>query len=156
MDMNLHAVRDRSSSPSVVLYQFDLKEPMNALGLLMAYAQTSVKPVVSGHDMFTVGSRGMAYPQPLPPKQVELMNWALDHTTELLKSLTPGVYRRGWTDSWLRVLKTVASRGFYEQHELPLSFGDPTSCKLASDIIEQTSVCGAVTRHGAECFNFYL
>ena len=36
MDMNLHSVRG-DSRPSVCLYQHDLADPMNPLGLLIAY-----------------------------------------------------------------------------------------------------------------------
>eukprot|EP00913_Durusdinium_trenchii_P024466 g22968.t1 len=34
---------------------------MNPHGLLIAYAEATVKPVVSDFDTFTVGSRGMTY-----------------------------------------------------------------------------------------------
>ena len=44
LDMNLHALRDPNSAPSVVLYQFDKKDPMNPLGLLMAYAEVTLTP----------------------------------------------------------------------------------------------------------------
>ena len=87
LDMNMHAVRDGAAgttSPTVVLYQFDQRDPMNPLGLLMAYAEENVTPVVSDFDTFTVGSRGLHY-KATPPKQVRLMNWALDRTEELLK-----------------------------------------------------------------------
>lgn len=43
MDMNLHATRG-TSSPQVVLYQHDLADPMNPLGLLVAYAEQQVLP----------------------------------------------------------------------------------------------------------------
>ncbi|CAE7390210.1 pkaR, partial [Symbiodinium natans] len=65
MDMNLHAVRDETSNPRVVLYQYDATNPMNPHGLLIAYAEEwtaphsskvvrTVKPVVSDFDTFTV------------------------------------------------------------------------------------------------------
>ena len=148
MNMNLHAVRG-DSSPPVVLYQFDQADPMNPLGLLIAYAEKQVKPVVSDFDTFTVGSRGMRY-DPTPPKQVELIHWALGHTTKLLE--IPAA--KGWMGSWLGVIKEEARRGFHPT--LPkYGFGDPTSYGLISDVIDVTNVCGAV-RHGAECFNFYF
>ena len=53
--MNLHAVRE-NNEPFVVLYQFDLADPMNTLGLLVAYAEEKVRPVVSDFDTFLVGS----------------------------------------------------------------------------------------------------
>merc|ERR1719262_495736 len=76
MDMNLHAVRD-VSEPKVVLYQYDESDPMNPRGLLVAYAEQYVKPVVSDFDTFTVGSTGILYGK-LPDEQVELVNWALN------------------------------------------------------------------------------
>ena len=81
MDMNLHSVRDGArqiltgqidaTKPPVVLYQFDLSDPMNPHGLLIAYAeeQTGVKPVCSDFDTFTVGSKGMSYAA-MKPEQV--------------------------------------------------------------------------------------
>ena len=39
---------------------------------------------LSDFDTFLVGSKGFYY-DATPPEQVELMNWALDHTTALLK-----------------------------------------------------------------------
>ena len=44
-----------NSTPSIVLYQFDLADALNPLGLLVAYAEYFVKPVVSDFDTFTVG-----------------------------------------------------------------------------------------------------
>ena len=41
-DMNLHSVRG-DSRPSVCVYQHDLADPMNPLGLLIAY-QVSPNP----------------------------------------------------------------------------------------------------------------
>ena len=81
MNMNLHAVRG-DSSPPVVLYQFDQADPMNPLGLLIAYAEKQVKPVVSDFDTFTVGSRGMRY-DPTPPLEVVLSPDALWPTADL-------------------------------------------------------------------------
>lgn len=45
--MNLHSLRG-GGSPSVVLYQYDKCDPMNPLGLLMAYAETHKAP--GAHD----------------------------------------------------------------------------------------------------------
>ena len=146
LDMNLHSLRD-GGEPPVVLYQFDTADPMNPLGLLMAYAEARVTPVVSDFDTFLVGSRGVTY-EPTPPEQIALMNWALDHTTHLLAHPTA----KGWMSRWLEILKSEASRGFHPP--LPkYGFGDPTSYGLIGSIVDAMSVCGAV-RHGAECFNF--
>jgi hypothetical protein len=146
LDMNLHSLRD-GGEPPVVLYQFDKTNPLNPLGLLMAYAEARVVPVVSDFDTFLVGSRGVHY-NPTPPEQIELMNWALTHTEELLASPN----NKGWMGRWLDILKKEAENGFHPS--LPkFGFGDPTSYGLIGRIVDAMAVCGAV-RHGAECFNF--
>jgi hypothetical protein len=149
MNMNMGAVRGHSK-PNVVLYQFDQNDPMNPLGLLIAYAEGQVKPVVSDFDCFTVGSKGFAYNEPTPPKQVELIKWSLGHTQDILFEESD----KGWTSRWLEVLKSEAEKGFAPV--LPkYGFGDPTSYNLIADVVDMTVACGAV-RHGAECFNFYF
>ena len=158
MDMNLHSVRDGArgaTTPNVVLYQFDLSDPMNPHGLLIAYAEEyngrlGVKPVCSDFDTFTVGSRGMAYHDPLPPEQCDLLHWALRHTGRLLDEPSP----KGWMSRWLEVLKEEAGKGFHPSLS-KFGFGDPTSYGLIGKVVEATASCGAV-RHGAECFNFFF
>ena len=148
MDMNLHSVRG-DSKPSVCVYQLDLDDPMNPSGLLVAYAEAEVKPVISDFDTFTVGSLGMEY-NPVAPEQIELMHWSLNHAAELISSPTAS----GWMSRWLDVLKAEARKGFHPT--LPkYGFGDPTSYALIGDVVGCTAACGAV-RHGAECFNFYF
>ena len=148
LDMNLHSLRG-GSSPNVVLYQFDKRDAMNPLGMLMAYAEAEVKPVVSDFDTLLVGSRGVRY-EMTPPDQVELMQWALDHTAQLLADPTT----KGWMGRWLNVLKDEARKGFHPT--LPkYGFGDPTSYGLIGSIVDAMAASGAV-RHGAECFNFYF
>eukprot|EP00931_Biecheleriopsis_adriatica_P075031 TRINITY_DN48994_c0_g1_i1.p1 TRINITY_DN48994_c0_g1~~TRINITY_DN48994_c0_g1_i1.p1 ORF type:complete len:817 (-),score=184.81 TRINITY_DN48994_c0_g1_i1:32-2482(-) len=148
MDMNLGSVRGKSA-PKVVLYQFDITDPMNPLGLLVAYAEKAVHPVVSDFDTFTVGSKGISY-ESLPDNQRELVNWELEHAHDIIGS--PG--SQNWTQRWLEVLKHEAAKGFHP--EIPkYGFGDPTSVRIISDVVNVTSPCGAV-RHGAECFNFYF
>ncbi|CAE7875021.1 PKAR, partial [Symbiodinium sp. KB8] len=146
---NLHAVRDEKTTPQVVLYQFDSSDPMNPLGLLIAYAESSVKPVVSDFDTFTVGSKGFRYAG-FPEKQIELIHWSLKHTKRLLEAPD----HKGWTSRWLEVLKQEANQGFHPN--VPkFGFGDDVSCSLVEDVVHETNACGAV-RHGAECFNFYF
>lgn len=148
MDMNLHAIRE-ASEPKVVLYQFDESDSMNPRGLLVAYAEKYMKPVVSDFDTFLVASKGMEYEQ-LPQDQAKLMTWACEHCENVLNSLD----HNPWTSRWLQVLKKENERGFHPT--LPkYGFGDPTSYRLIGDIVTETSPCGAV-RHGAECFNFYF
>jgi len=148
MDMNLHAVRG-SSEPEVVLYQVDKDNPLNPQGLLIAYAEAKLKPVVSDFDTFLVGSRGMIYEE-LPPEQAKLASWALDHTVGVLK--TPN--SKSWNSRWLEVLKAADEEGFHPQ--VPkYGFGDAASYRLTSEVISATIESGAV-RHGAECFNFFF
>lgn len=146
MNMNMQTLRG-DSAPKVVLYQFDVADPMNPLGLLVAYAEKFIKPVVSDFDTFTIGSKGMKY-APLPKEQVDLINWLLEHTVTLLDKPSP----KGWSSRWLEVLASEKEKGFYPT--LPkYGFGDPTSYALTQDVVEATIGCGAV-RHGAECSNF--
>eukprot|EP00928_Gymnodinium_smaydae_P020198 TRINITY_DN17811_c0_g3_i1.p1 TRINITY_DN17811_c0_g3~~TRINITY_DN17811_c0_g3_i1.p1 ORF type:complete len:867 (+),score=146.38 TRINITY_DN17811_c0_g3_i1:128-2728(+) len=151
MNMNLKSVQGSSSSsdPEVVLYQYDRSGPMNPRGLLLAYAEEKVLPVVSDFDAFLVASKGMAYAR-LPPGQQKLMNWTVDRAEAILREPTT----ESWTSRWLNVLREMTDNG--EHPRIPkYGFGDPTSYRLMGDIIAQTAPCGAV-RHGAECFNFYF
>lgn len=143
MDMNLHAIRD-VSEPKVVLYQNDESEPMNPRGLLIAYAERFVKPVVSDFDTFTVGSIGMSY-EPLPVDQCKLVTFSLEQTEKILGSLD----HNPWTSRWLNVMKEEN----FHPHLPKYGFGDPTSYRLIGDVVSETAPCGAV-RHGAECCNF--
>jgi len=148
MDMNLHAIRGKSD-PQVVLYQNDESEVMNPRGLLIAYAEAFVKPVVSDFDTFTVGSMNMVY-ESLPAEQAELIKWLLTHTEDILGSLD----HQSWNSRWLEVLAKENERGFHPV--IPkFGFGDPTSYRLIQDVIAETAPCGAV-RHGAECCNLYF
>eukprot|EP00435_Cladocopium_sp_Y103_P024987 s2612_g6.t1 len=148
MDMNLQAVRG-DSKPQVVLFQYDQDNALNPHGLLIAYAETTVKPVVSDFDTFTVGSRGMAYSR-LRSDQADLAMWALRHTEQLLRKPLAS----SWTSRWLEVLKSAHDEGFHPEIP-PYGFGDATSYRLIEGIVDATCESGAV-RHGAECFNFYF
>jgi len=148
MDFNLHAVRE-PSEPKVVLYQFDEADPMNPRGLLVAYAEKRVKPVVSDFDTFTVGSQGMKY-EPLPLDQAKLITWELDHTEQIMNTLN----EKDWTARWFQVIKTEGEKGFHPKFP-KYGYGDPTSYRLIGDVVDALSWNGAV-RHGAECCNFYF
>lgn len=148
MDMNLHSIRG-VTDPQVVLYQYDEGDSMNPRGMLIAYEEQLVKPVVSDFDTFTVGATKMEY-EPLPLDQAKLMNWSLEHTKDILR--TPD--HQPWNSRWLQVLAKENERGFHPK--VPkLGFGDPTSSRLIAFLIETTVACGAV-RHGAECMNLYF
>lgn len=148
MDMNLHAIRE-TSEPKVVLFQNDEADAMNPRGLLIAYAEKYVKPVVSDFDTFLVASKGMDY-ESIPDEQAKLVLWTLEHTQNILE--TPD--HNPWTVRWLEVLKRENERGFHPKFP-KYGFGDPTSYKFIGDIVNETADCGAI-RHGAECFNFYF
>mmetsp|Transcript_55667 Transcript_55667/g.120249 ORF Transcript_55667/g.120249 Transcript_55667/m.120249 type:complete len:673 (-) Transcript_55667:57-2075(-) len=147
MDMNLHATRNLEE-PRVVLVQTDT-EIMNPWGLVVAYAEELVRPVVSDFDPFLLGSRGMEF-EPLPEDVCKLAMWCLNHTEKILKD--PDEY--GWTTRWIDILHGELAKGF--KVDIPrFGFGDPTTYGIISDMVGATASCGAV-RHGAECFNFYF
>eukprot|EP00931_Biecheleriopsis_adriatica_P083411 TRINITY_DN5700_c1_g1_i1.p1 TRINITY_DN5700_c1_g1~~TRINITY_DN5700_c1_g1_i1.p1 ORF type:complete len:1189 (+),score=234.43 TRINITY_DN5700_c1_g1_i1:145-3711(+) len=148
MDMNFAALRS-DSKPLIVLYQADKQDPLNPHGLLLAYAEATVKPVVSDFDTFMVGCRG-TLPSALPPNQIELEAWALSRTEEILDK--PGL--SSWTSRWLQVMQTAQEQGFYPKTP-PWGFGDSASYRLIGEAIQATKETGAI-RHGAECFNFYF
>eukprot|EP00927_Polykrikos_kofoidii_P046702 TRINITY_DN4084_c0_g2_i1.p1 TRINITY_DN4084_c0_g2~~TRINITY_DN4084_c0_g2_i1.p1 ORF type:complete len:1042 (+),score=171.35 TRINITY_DN4084_c0_g2_i1:64-3189(+) len=148
MNMNLHAVRS-NSTPQVVLYQIDSDNPMNPHGLLIAYAEAAMKPVVSDFDTFTVGSRGATY-STLEPEQAQIATWALQQAESILKSSED----KSWTSRWLSVLRKAGEEGYNPLAAVPrFGFGDRASSALIEAIVRETSSTGAV-RHGAECFNF--
>lgn len=148
MDMNFYGLRS-SSEPKIVLFQSDAMNVLNPHGLLIAYAEKTVKPVVSDFDTFLVGSRNMDYDE-LPPDQTSLEAWSLDHTEGILATPGPG----SWTSRWLNVIKEAAGEGFYPK--VPkFGFGDATSYRLINEVVEATKETGAI-RHGAECFNFFF
>jgi len=148
MNINLRTFGE-VSEPRVVLYQLDDACAMNPRGLLIAYAEKFVKPVVSGFDAFTVGSKGMSY-DPVPQDWAELALWALDRTAEIIK--TPD--HNPWPQRWLRILEAGGAK--ISQPKLPLyCFTDATSCRFIADLVSATAECGAV-RGGAECCNLHF
>lgn len=148
MDMNFVSLRS-NSEPKIVLYQSDKQDPLNPHGLLIAYAEKKVKPVVSDFDTFLVGSRNMQH-APIPADQCQLEVWALKHTEDILRTPGPG----GWTSRWLEVIKKTAAEGF-KPKQPKLGYGDAISYRLIDDIVKATKETGAI-RHGAECFNYYF
>lgn len=150
MDMNLHSLRD-GKEPKVVLYQFDQGNPMNPQGLLIAYAEAKVKPVVSDFDTFLVGSRGVIYEE-LSAEQASVASWALDRTVGILENPS----HLGWNSRWLDVLQHADEDIAAIDHAKPkYGYGDPTSYRLTAEVVAATIESGAV-RHGAECFNFFF
>jgi len=148
MDMNMRATRG-GTGPSVVLYQYDDSNPMNPGGLLMAYEEEQVKPVVASFQTFTVGSCGVRC-APLPPDQVALMQWCLERCAAIMGDL----HSACWMARWLDLLQRDARSGASPQ--LPSSgAGDHTTQRIMGEVVEATRATGAV-RAGADCFNFYL
>jgi len=148
MDMNLNALRDSQTNPPVVLLHTDLETPMNPWGLVMAYEESRVLPVVSDFDPFLFASTSMKYASILPEDE-DLMKWCLNGVSEVLQTGS-----KSWTSSWLQRLKQEAEKGFHP--EIPkFGFGDATSCRIVEDLVKSTNFCGAI-RHGAECFNWYF
>merc|ERR1712106_250509 len=128
MDMNFAAVRG-SSLPKNVLFQGDADDCFNPHGLLIAYAEKSVKPVVSDFDTFLVGSRNMDYDH-LPEEQVKLQEWALENTEDILETALPG----SWTTRWLAALAKAAKEGLHPK--LPrYGYGDATSYRLIEEAV---------------------
>ena len=80
---------------------------MNPTTLLMAHEEMDadgkggVRPVASDLDAFLIGSKGMAFNDPLPPEQLRLIEWCIDGVEKVLA--TPG--SQGWTKRWFEVLK---------------------------------------------------
>jgi len=120
---------------------------MNAHGLLMAYAESSVKPVVSDFDLFLIGSAGMKY-DALVEDQVGLAKYSLTLARDVLQSHKSN----SWIDCWL----SASEARIAEQPPIVKSAfgcGDPTSMRIVEHAVKVTLACGAV-RHGSECFNF--
>lgn len=144
MNMNMHAVREQTL-PKVVLYQFDSENALNPHGLLIAYAETFVKPVVSDFDTFTIGSKGFNYAT-LAPDQQKLAMQALKHTENILEKK-----KSSWSEAFIEIYESTPhdSKPVMPKY----GFGDATSIELIESVITSCVESGAV-RHGAECFNF--
>ena len=152
MELNLHATREEGEPgvrPKAVLWQHDARRPLNPCGLLLAYEEETVKPVVSDIDGFLIGSKGMRF-EPTSSEQVQMISWCIDNIESLLE--TPAA--EPWTKRWLGVLKKAADKGF-DPRVPPYGFGDPTTYAIFQSVVNKLFVSGAV-RHGAECSNYYF
>jgi len=150
MNMNLRAACG-CSLPKVVLYQMDTDNPMNPHGIVVAYDEDSVKPVVSDFDTFLVGSTHTSY-ETLEQNQQELALWTLDETEKILEKNNAQKTECSWSKSWMTVLQSKTG----PDPVMPeYGFGDATSCRLIKAIVGATRKTGAV-RHGAECFNYWF
>ena len=163
MSMNMDTIRRTpgDGEPRAVVYQMSKTNPMEPRMLLMAYEENGgVKPVVSDFDCFILGSRGVRYKQPIPPDQVDLLQWSVNNIGQVLderaspkkKFLSKTKTMKDWCDTWFDVLGK--SDGY---HPKPPRFGngDPKSYEIIEVGVSRLSSTGCV-RHGAECFNWFF
>ena len=151
-ELNLHATREPGEPgvrPKTVLYQHDHERPLNPNGLLIAYEEETVKPVVSDIDAFLIGSRGVTF-EPMVPEQVKMIDWCTTQIETILSTSS----KDPWTRRWLEVLKNASDKGFKPDIP-PYGFGDPTTYAIFQSVVHKLFVSGAV-RHGAECSNYYF
>ena len=150
-ELNLHATREPGEPgvrPKTVLYQHDHERPLNPNGLLIAYEEETVKPVVSDIDAFLIGSRVTF--EPMVPEQVKM----IDCGTTQIETILSTSSKDPWTRRWLEVLKNASDKGFKPDIP-PYGFGDPTTYAIFQSVVHKLFVSGAV-RHGAECSNYYF
>jgi len=147
MDMNLHSLR-YASDPRTVLLQTD-EDYMNPRGLVMAYAEESVKAVVSNFEPFLIGTTGMDFAS-LTDRDFDMMKWCLRSTKEILQHGTSS-----WTGSWLKIMERADAQGLNLKLPPKFGFGDATTRDVISLLAEKTAGSGAI-RTGAESFNWYF
>ena len=66
----------QEGKPRPVVYQNDLKNPMEPRNLLVAYEESQCNralPVVSDFDCFLVGTRAVKYEETIPEDQVKMV-----------------------------------------------------------------------------------
>ena len=102
--------------------------------------------------LFAAVAAGMRY-DAMPVEQQQIIQWELDQTEHIVKEAP--AESLGWTGHWLRVIKAAEDSGFHPSYPSKFGFGEVTSTRLISDVVDATASCGAV-RHGAECFNFWF
>ena len=157
MDMNFKAIRHEPGpgDPRAVVYQKNTYSPMEPRTLLMAYEEHGrVKPVVSDFDCFLLGSRGVRYENPIPPEQVELVKWSVKNIKEVLDERASSNSTAGWMNTWFKVLKKAAVKGYYPKTP-KYGNGDPKSYDIIQVAVDRLKKTGCV-RHGAECFNWFF
>ena len=156
-DMNFKAIRHDPApgEPRAVVYQMSKTHPMEPRMLLMAYEEYGrVKPVVSDFDCFLLGSRGVKYNHPLPPDQVELVQWSVKNISDVLDEKVASESDAGWMETWFKVLKKAAIKGYYPKTP-KYGNGDPKSYEIIEVAVSRLQETGCV-RHGAECFNWFF
>ena len=157
MDMNFKAIRNipAPGEPRAVVYQMSESSPMEPRMLLMAYEEYGrVKPVVSDFDCFLLGSRGVKYEHPIPQDQIDLVKWSVKNISEVLDERVESDSKAGWMESWFKVLKKAALKGYYPKTP-KYGNGDPKSYEIIEVAVSRLNETGCV-RHGAECFNWFF
>jgi len=157
MDMNFKAIRHTPDpgDPRAVVYQMSKTHPMEPRMLLMAYEEYGrVKPVVSDFDCFLLGSRGVKYEKPIPKDQVDLVKWSVKNIREVLEERAEFDSKAGWMETWFKVLKKAALKGFYPKTP-KYGNGDPKSYEIIQVAVSRLQSTGCV-RHGPECFNWFF
>ena len=153
-DMNFSALRLKDiDGPLPVLYQCADEDPFDARMLVMAYEEEGkVTPVVSDFDCFLIGTSKFHYSDPMPPEQIDLLDWCVSQIEWILESHTEP---ESWTTRWLEVLKFAATNDFYPS--MPkFGFGDPTSHSMIEASATRLAKSSGAVRHGAECFNYFF
>ncbi|KAL9178294.1 hypothetical protein ACHAXT_001722 [Thalassiosira profunda] len=156
-DMNFKAIRHDPApgEPRAVVYQMSKTHPMEPRMLLMAYEEYGrVKPVVSDFDCFLLGSRGVKYNHPIPPDQMELVQWSVKNISDVLDEKVASESDAGWMETWFKVLKKAAIKGYYPKTP-KYGNGDPKSYEIIEVAVSRLQETGCV-RHGAECFNWFF
>jgi hypothetical protein len=154
-DMNFSCTRSsnfKGHGPRAIVYQTSLTKALYPQSLVIAYEENStVTPVTSDFDCFTVGTRCVTYDEPLPNEQINLMKWLVNEIDLILDN--PG--NDHWTNRWLDVLKNNARKRVFIPKVPEYGYGDPKSYAMMKGAVSHfiKNRNGAV-RHGAECFNY--
>ena len=152
--MNFKALGSKKDGdPVPVLYQCTEEDPFDARTMVLAYEEGGkVVPVVSDFDCFLIGTQKFHYSEPIPPEQVDLLDWCVSQIEWILESHTQP---ESWTVRWLEVLKFAAENNYCPT--LPkFGYGDPASCSMIEASVKRLATSSGAVRHGPECFNYFF
>lgn len=169
--MNLESLRkaQKASGPRPVLWHAgcgkvgenppDQYNPLNPFDLLMAYEEAedsdiagNVTPVVSDFDCFLVGTRRVAYRDPMGEQELSMLKWCVDEIEGVLDSNSTEE-GKSWTRLWLDVKKKYAFDPRFQAPMPKMGYADPRSKAMMKGAVYSLRQNGAV-RHGPECFNY--
>ncbi len=133
--------------------------PLNPFDLLMAYEEAEdsdiagkVTPVVSDFDCFLVGTRRVAYRDPMGEQEQSMLKWCVDEIEGVLDS-NSSEGGKSWTRLWLDVKKKYAFDPRFQAPMPKMGYADPRSKAMMKGAVYSLRQNGAV-RHGPECFNY--